>query len=67
MYFSSLLICKVGTSLPQLLHVNAKLKNSKKDTVIVFNLLLSNGMIIKEEIDYVYIYSVWGRIYGSII
>ena len=50
-YFSSLLICKVGTSLPQLLHVNAKLKNSKKDTVIVFNLLLSNGMIIKEEID----------------
>ncbi len=50
-YFSSLLICKVGTSLPQLLDVNAKLKNSKKDTVIVFNLLLSNGMIIKEEID----------------
>ncbi|PEQ27229.1 hypothetical protein [Bacillus thuringiensis] len=43
---------------PQLLHVNAKLKNSKKDTVIVFNLLLSNGMIIKEVIDYVYIYSV---------
>jgi hypothetical protein len=36
--------------------LNAKLENSKKDTVIGFNQLLSNGMIIKEEIVYDYIY-----------